>query len=239
VTGTDAVEQAGARSALDPAAVDVWLVDVEDPAFLAAAETDLPTAEDRARAGRLADHAAAARLLARRATLRLVLARYTASSPAELRLVTAPGGKPVLAPGPAFSVAHSGSLYAVAVSGATSVGVDVERRRPVARAAAIAERWFGEDEAGALARVPEEEHDAEFLRVWTAKEALAKRHGAGLRLMKGRGEESGGALDVAAERSKGRLRAFDPGPEYLGAVATTSPLRAVRLIRPTEELWTI
>jgi 4'-phosphopantetheinyl transferase len=229
------VEEAG----VDPGAVDIWLVDVEDPAFLAAADLGLSTADDRARAERMANEAAGRRLLARRATLRLVLTRYVAAAPSELRIVIAPGGKPVLAPGPAFSIAHSGRLYAVAVSGATSVGVDVEQRRSVARATAIAERWFGEDEAAELANVPEAERDLAFLRVWTEKEALAKRHGAGLRLMKGRGEGSGGALDVAGERSKGRLSAFDPGTGYLGAVAATAPLDAIRVIRPTEELWTI
>jgi 4'-phosphopantetheinyl transferase len=221
-----------------PGTVDVWLVDVDEPAFLARAESDLPTKDDRARASRLTDPEAATRLLARKATLRLILARYAQVEPAALRIVTAPGGKPVLAPGPAFSVAHSGSLYVVAVSGASSVGVDVERLRSVARATAIAERWFGEEEARALAGVPEAELDPAFLRLWTAKEALAKRHGAGLRLMKGRGEGSGGALDVAAGRRDGRLRAFDPGEGYLGAVASTVPIETVRIL-PAEEPWTI
>mgnify|MGYP002623784677 CR=1 FL=1 len=228
-----------AGTALGPGTVDVWLIGVDDPEFLEAARLPLPTAEDRARAARLADPAAATRLLARRSTLRLILSRYVDTPPDRLRIVTAPGGKPVLTPGPAISIAHSGSVYAVAVGEASSVGVDVEAMRSVSRASAIAERWFGPEEAAELAALADDELPLAFLRMWTAKEALAKRHGAGLRLMKGRGEGSGGALDVGTETAAGRLRRFDAGEGYLGAVAATEPITGVRPIRPGRELWTI
>lgn len=217
---------------------DVWLVEISDPAFEAVADRDLTSAADRARAERMMDPIQTLRLLSRRATLRLILARYVDAAPAELRIVTAPGGKPVLLPGPGFSVAHSGDLFVVAVGGAGSIGVDVERLRPVQRAAAIAQRWFGLSEAESLAAVPEEERDFAFMRLWTAKESLAKRHGAGLRLMKG---TAGGppvpALDVAAELESERLTYFDPGTGYLAAVASSERMEGVNVIRPDEDLW--
>ena len=217
---------------------DVWLVKISDPAFEVVADRDLASAADRARAERMMDPIQALRLLSRRATLRLILARYVDAGPAELRIVTAPGGKPVLLPGPAFSVAHSGDLFVVAVGGSGSVGVDVERLRPVARAAAIAERWFGHSEAGSLAAVPEEERDFAFMRLWTAKESLAKRHGAGLRLMKGTaGGPPVAALDVGAELESERLTYFDPGTGYLAAIASSERIEEVNVLHPGEDLW--
>lgn len=223
---------------LEPGRADVWLVEVGDPRFLELAGSGLASDADRRRAGTLVSEAAARALLARRATLRLILARYLDAEPERLRLVTAPGGKPVLTHGPAFSVAHSGDLYVVAVNGASSIGVDVERGRSVDRAGAIADRWFSVEEAEQLAAAPEDRRQEEFLRLWCAKEALAKRHGAGLRLMKGRGEGADGALDVGASLAEGRLRYFDPKPDYVAAVASSSPVREINVIQPTEELWT-
>ncbi len=217
---------------------DVWIAEISDPAFEAVADRDLASPADRVRAQRMVDPIQALRMLSRRATLRLILARYVDADPADLRIVTAPGGKPVLVPGPAFSVAHSGDLFVVAVGGAGSVGVDVERLRPVPRAAAIAERWFGLCEARSLEAVPEADRDSAFMRLWTAKESLAKRHGAGLRLMKG---TAGGppvpALDVRVELESERLAYFDAGVGYLAAVASSTPIRGVNVWRAGEDLW--
>lgn len=219
--------------------LDVWLADVSDAAFLALAESDLPGDEDRARAAGLGRAEVARELLARRAALRLILARYTGTDARELRVVPAPGGKPVLIPsgrpGPAFSIAHSGSVYAVAVGTVRSVGVDVELLRPVSRARAIAERWFGEEEARRLDDVPEAERQSEFMRLWTGKEALAKRHGAGLRLMKG----EPGELDVQGAVDDGTLRYFSAGEGYAAAVATDEVVTTIEIIRPGSDMWTI
>jgi 4'-phosphopantetheinyl transferase len=228
----------GLVAVIGPGRADVWLVEVDDPRFLAVADSGLATRADRARASAMTDPEAGRGLLARRGTLRRILARYVGGDPAELRIVTAPGGKPVLTHGPAFSVSHAAGLYVVAVNDASSVGVDVEGRRRVERAVQIAERWFSEHEAAALADLPPERHEEEFLRVWCGKEALAKRHGAGLRLMKGRGEGTGGALDVHASLGEGRLRYFEPGHGYVGALASADPVSDITIIRPPEDLWT-
>lgn len=222
-----------------PARLDIWIADVTDAAFLALAESDLPAEADRARASGLGRPEVARELLARRAALRLILARYTGTDPRDVRVVPAPGGKPVLVPtgasGPAFSIAHSGSVYAVAVSTVRTVGVDVEELRPVSRARSIAARWFGEAEARRLDEVPESEQQDEFMRLWTAKEALAKRHGAGLRLMKG----EPGELDVQAAIDDGTLRYFSVAEGYAAAVATSEVVAEIEVIRPGSDMWTI
>ncbi len=186
----------------------------------------------------MTDPEAGRRLLARRATLRLVLSRYVGKAPEGLRIVTAPGGKPVLLHGTAFSVAHSGSLYAIGVTGAAGLGLDIEQERPVPRAGAIADRWFASAEARRLEGMPEDERPGAFMRLWCAKEALAKRHGAGLRLMTRREEGSGGALDVEASVAAGCLRWFDVREGYVGAVASTDPIEEIRVVPASEELWT-
>lgn len=81
-------------------------------------------------------------------------------------------GKPVLVDGgPAFSLSHSGSFVAVAVSPGV-VGVDVERGRTLTDLDAMAQHSCA---PGETVRTPEE-----FFRLWTRKEALLKLTGDGL-----------------------------------------------------------
>jgi hypothetical protein len=133
----------------------------------------------------------------------------------------------------AFSVAHSGDLYGIAVGRVGSLGLDLERLRDVSRATAIAERWFGQAEARHLAGLGADDLQREFMRLWTGKEALAKCHGAGLRLMTG-GEVE---LDVEAAVRSGRLRPFPPGDGYVGAVASTEIIDDIEVVRPDAEAW--
>ena len=227
----------------------IWLMDVTRSDFEALADRKLCSTADVARAEALRDAAARRRALARRAALRIILGRYLACEPGAIRLVIAPGGKPVVLPTRgctarkplAFSIGHSGDLYCVAVGADTSVGVDVERLRPVSRAGAIASRWFGPVEAASLDGLDGAELDRAFMRLWTCKEALAKRHGAGLRLMQGQSGEAEvrDALDVTRESEAGRLVAFEPAAGYLGAVAGLVPVIETRLLVPEEATWTI
>lgn len=219
--------------------LDVWLVDVEDEHFLALADSGLPDETDRQRAATLNAPAAQRALLARRAAVKIVLAQTTGVEPGAFRVVASPGGKPVvISPavrGPAISIAHSGGLLGIAVASATSVGLDVERLRRVTRARQIAARWFGEAEAAQLDSVPDASLESAFMELWTAKEALAKRHGAGLRLMKG----EPGELDVRGALGEGTLRYFDARPGYMAAVASTESLDRLRIIHAEKTSWTI
>jgi 4'-phosphopantetheinyl transferase len=228
----------GEAGAPDPTHPHVWVLDATEPWFDALADAGVVSDEERARAVSLSDAAAVRTFMARRSALRMVLGRYVGQQPKAIRIATASEGKPVLVPtgSPlptfAFSTSHSGDLYCIAVGVAASVGVDVERSRPVPRARSIAARWFGAAEA--LDEVADEELGTEFMRLWTAKEALAKCHGAGLRLL--RGQE--GELDVAAASAEGRLHFFSPGPGYAGAIASTEFVEGVEVIRPGDDLWT-
>ena len=238
---------------VEPSVAHVWLINIESPLLLGAvARLDLSaigllSEEDEARAASFLDPAAGDRLRTRRKVLRIILAKYVDCEPTDVSIVTAPGGKPVIVPGSAgasthaFSVSHSGDLYAVAIGRCSSLGVDVERIRPLDRSADIADRWFGPDEAAGLRSLQGEEGDLAFMELWTAKEALAKRHGAGLRLMHGQrdADHVRGELDVAQERDMGRLTMIFPEKGYVGAVASSESLSNVEILREGDSRWII
>lgn len=218
----------------------VWALDTTAGWFERLADSDVVSMEERARAARRSDPRAARQLLARRSALRMVIGRYLGEPPESIRIVTAPAGKSVLVPTVSqqrtlsFSAAHSGNLYCVALGSVSSLGLDIELLRRVPRARAIAARWFGATEATTLLSAADEAVDAEFMRLWTAKEALAKRHGAGLRLMTGREEA---ALDIETSAAEGQLRSFFPSRGYVAAIASTEVIDDVDVIRPEGALW--
>ncbi|RQX07337.1 4-phosphopantetheinyl transferase [Micromonospora arida] len=80
----------------------------------------------------------------------------------------------------AVSVSRTAGLVAVAARRAGAVGVDVERIRPLP-ALALARRWFPPAELAWLGDRPEAGRTVDFLRLWTAKEAVGKALGRGLR----------------------------------------------------------
>ena len=242
----------GAGLPVAPGRPHVWSFDVTAEWFDALADSRIVSREESDRAAALTNADAARRLLARRTALRLLLADYAVVQPQDVRIVTAPGGKPVLIPAVhassegsahraplAFSVAHSGDLYCVAIGSVASLGLDVERHRHVARARAIASRWFGPREAERLADLDEVRLDAEFIRLWTGKEALAKRHGAGLRLMVGGARDGDvGELDVDGALREGRLHYFTVSEGYTAALASTLSIEGIEVERPEESPWT-
>lgn len=109
---------------------------------------------------------------------------------AEVVLAHGPAGNPVVrVAGPVdsgpvelpVSVSRAGQVVVVAARAAGPVGVDVERVRPLP-ALALARRWFSPAELAWLAGRPEAARAADFLRLWTAKEAVGKALGRGLRV---------------------------------------------------------
>jgi len=119
-----------------------------------------------------------------RAPLRAVLAAYLGIAPEQVALTHGKHGRPLLAvgldPSLGFNWSHSGGHALVAVGRHITPGIDLECLRPRARALEIAKRYFGTDEAAALAALPEAERSAAFLELWTAKEAVLKALGRGL-----------------------------------------------------------
>jgi 4'-phosphopantetheinyl transferase len=141
-------------------------------------------AGERQSAGRFLHHADRALYIAAHAGVRLLLGTMLGRAPATLRLRRKPAGKPHLADadGLEFSLSHSGSVVLIAIAGDISIGVDVERLRPLPDLAALAARVLHPAEQRELAALSAAEMPAAFLRCWTRKEAVAKALGLGLAL---------------------------------------------------------
>lgn len=75
---------------------------------------------------------------------------------------------------PFFSIAHSGSWLACAVSAGSAVGLDIEVPDPARDIAAAAAQAFGVTEAHRLMAQPEEARLAEFYALWCRAEASFK-----------------------------------------------------------------
>lgn len=76
--------------------------------------------------------------------------------------------------GPFFNLSHSKGVLVAIVSADREVGIDVERIRPFSEE--LARSTMHPDERAAI-RAPED-----FFRLWTAKEAVMKLRGAGLKI---------------------------------------------------------
>ena len=171
----------------------VWLLDL--PEVLAANDESALTAllapAERVRAAQFHQPIDRLRFVARRAGLRQILGACLREDPARLEFAAREQGKPYLAGAHRgalhFNASASGAIACVAVSRDEDIGVDIERRRAIADAPALAARYFSAAEqdavrvanATAVAADPSARQSA-FLIVWTRKEAFLKHCGLGL-----------------------------------------------------------
>jgi len=230
------------------AEVRLWRVDldtgVEDEAEL----IGTLSADELARAERLARPEARRRFVVARGMLRRLLGEALGESPESISIAEDVLGKPRLAGGErrlGFNVSHCGDLALICISAGGEVGVDLEALRPVPSAVEIARRRF----SAAEARYVEQgrrtssdngrpsEVDRRFLRCWTRKEAIVKAIGAGLDFdLRGFSVPlgaTGGIVeldDSEGGEPQGWLLVDVPlGPGHVGALAlTASPRRGKR-----------
>ena len=168
-------------TAVEPSEVSVWRVrlvpgdrEAEMRRVLSRDESERLRLLDRTDVGR--------RWLISRAALREILAAELEIDPAEVELKLGEHGRPGLEPTAHpvaldFNLSHSGELALIAVADGLRLGIDVEKPRgrdPLR----VANRYFSPAEVEAI-RAAGDSAD-EFLRYWTAKEALAKGLGLGL-----------------------------------------------------------
>ncbi|MGB5675848.1 MAG: 4'-phosphopantetheinyl transferase superfamily protein [Gemmatimonadota bacterium] len=213
--------------------IHVWKanLDASDAQLEAFARTLGPDEEERV--GRLHAEPDRLRATASRGLLRHILAGYAGIPTADLRFSYGPAGKPELV-GAAdsqplyFNTAHSGDLLLVAVGRAPSLGVDVERIRPVARWERVARRAFSGEEMQRIEALPEESRDEAFITCWTRKEACVKAVGEGVWSGFNRFEVSVEPREPAEIRSvDGEAAAgadwslyhLEPAPGFVGALA--------------------
>lgn len=139
------------------------------------------SADERTRSARIIAPLERRRFVLSRIVLRHVLARYHGAAAAEIPLGREAGGRPFVqgADRLFFSLSHSGDVALIAVAD-VRIGVDVERVRPIARAAEIARRVMHPETVGLLESLPQSQLESAFLDAWTQREAHVKAVGGGL-----------------------------------------------------------
>lgn len=226
------VEEVKGRNAGGPPAVYLARPDAAVPVARLERYVSEADVGDANRAGEVGGEKRRRDVLRSRAFCRTVLARVLREHgageyrPAELPLARDGGGKPSLAVNGrdvAFSVSHTGTLLACAVSlGGRTVGVDVERIDRALRddPSARATRLFAAREAE---DVRARGRNA-FLERWTLKEAYLKATGEGIGVRR-RLREVTFDYDLAAHAAEDsllapvRLEDDAPPPTFAGATA--------------------
>jgi 4'-phosphopantetheinyl transferase len=216
--------------------IDVYFVDVNVSNDVIDALANLLTTAERARADRYRFPDDRRRSIVARAATRRFLARYLGNDPATLVIDEEEFGKPVLRGHEIeFNASHSGDLVALAFAKTTAVGIDVERRRKLTDAIALARRYFSAEEVAIVERAADVE-DA-FFAIWTAKEAIVKASGKGI----GGGDLHGFTVPFRDPQLRlvidgWSVAALDPNHEgYYAAVAARDGQRQITVRSITAE----
>lgn len=177
---------------LDDGLVDVWRLELEQPAEVVAHFEQLLSSDEVERAERFRVRADRRAYVLTRGVLRSLLARYLDHSGVnaeKIPISVGPWGKPTLGFSRMsnharieFNVSHSNDLALLAFARDASVGADVERLRIDYEAHSRARRFFTELEFDAIESLPEAEQVHAFFRCWTRKEAFMKATGKGFHL---------------------------------------------------------
>jgi 4'-phosphopantetheinyl transferase len=192
--------------------------------------------DERERAGRYRFAKDRARFIVGRGILRRLLGHYLDRSPEDLRLVYQSSGKPelltdVATPPMHFNVSHSEDLILIAVCRDLPIGVDIERVRAIPNMDAVARLCCCDEELREMRALPSYEKHRGFFNMWTRKEAVIKALGIGVKISFQELRVSllpyqpplvlsiGGNQEVAKTWT---LRAVDPAPDYIAALAVCS-----------------
>ena len=119
------------------------------------------------------------------AMLRQVLSRYADADPADWQFSNNSHGRPEIAhPDPGlslrFNLTHTRGLAACIVTQTLDCGVDAEALVARRNVTGIAERMFADEELQLLRNLEGPRLQAEFINLWTLREAYCKARGTGL-----------------------------------------------------------
>lgn len=217
--------------ALDAHEAHVWLMPLHD----------LPVMSVDPQAGRTTR--VRQQRMSQRFMLRLLLGGYLGVPGKRVTLESTAAGKPVLGrafagSGLHFNLSHAGELLAVAIRRGGPIGIDIEPRERSVRAEPMARRWFSSEEHRLIAQLPEQRARTEFLRRWSAREAVIKAHGG--RLARNLCDVVPAADDPARlqrlptgwpDCSDWKLHEIRGAQEAIGFVATPARLESVRGFR--------
>ena len=219
----------------------VFAFSLQRPAALLTQLERLLSRDERDRADRFVQPRDRRRWVVGRAQLRVILGHYLNAEPQALSFRYGSHHKPALQGARdhariQFNLSRSHEVGVLAIQWEEDIGVDVERIRPFVDALDIARRFFAREEHAALRSLPPSELDAAFFSYWTRKEAVLKSLGLGItQRMDGFALPLPGAAaeqivvpagDGPATRWSAALA--PPAEQYVAALATAGPLRALR-----------
>ena len=166
-----------------PHTVEIWLYSlIEDDAAVDGMR-EILSAQERARAERLAHPDHKRRYIVAHARMRQILGLRVGRRPEDLAFCVSPDGKPYLAPETPkavhFNLSHCADNAALAICETAEVGVDIEAIRPVRDG--FARRFFTAQEAEEIDALPDDEQRPALFRCWTRKEAFLKATGEGIK----------------------------------------------------------
>ncbi|MEU5547492.1 4'-phosphopantetheinyl transferase superfamily protein [Streptomyces sioyaensis] len=221
--------------------VELWAVEVGDcdPAALRYAAGELLSSSERSRAEGFRSEAARREFLLGRVLLRSCLSHYLGGAPAAWRLRAGAEGKPELAEGSggggrtvAFNLSHSEGLCLLGFTGGPTLGVDIEKLRPLDDLESLSAVLLTRAERRSLSRHPPDLRTRQFFERWVLKEAYAKARGSGMSPQFGAAgftvgpgapprPEAGPTAPRNAESWQFRLLDLYPG--FAGALAVSWP----------------
>lgn len=211
----------GVLSATSGASAEVWGARVGDHADALDEYCEhLLSSDERARIRSYRYPDAADRYIVTRALVRTVLGERLGTAPRDVPVHRTDTGKPIVTGGAHFNVSHSGELVLLAVSADCDIGVDIERRRSLARVEALVQRWLSpreREDVASLVGSGLEPSDA-FLRIWSIKEARLKALGVGI---SGQARAATRLESVEVKPLDALLDGFEStaGDGYVGALA--------------------
>jgi 4'-phosphopantetheinyl transferase len=230
----------------EPEEIHVWLLrlDTENPAITDDIRLGWLDSEDRQRAERYVHPGARRGYLWTRGMLRRLLGQYLQCEPSAIRLESNPHGKPRLAEtgedqGLVFNVSHTDRLAVLGFARDRPLGIDIEKSRPDRDWHRIADYCLSDPERDRWRRTEAARQGMEFLKYWTAKEALVKAAGRGIALGLRR-------VELAPDFSAFAILPAELGPaadwrlqgwildDYCLALACRSPVRRIRFL--TEDI---
>jgi 4'-phosphopantetheinyl transferase len=214
--------------------VQVWAISLVAPPIEVAKLFDDLTPEEQTRADRYKVAAARLQFVIGRGLLRRLLGRQIGVVPRDVPISYTGSGKPILADRNVnlhFNVAHTDNLALIAMARQT-VGIDIERLRPVSEPEGLVRRFFSAAECETFLALPDSLRSAGFFRGWTCKEAVIKAAGLSVasldefdvELHPARPPALIAARHPALTTANWQLSAWEPMPEYCAAVATSEPI---------------
>lgn len=216
--------------------IDITFLQFDEAAPLPTPALDWLSPAELARAARFRHEADAQRYRVAHAALRGLLAQRLHVPPGALDFATDDQGKPQLLPLADdnalwhFNLSHAAELVAVALA-RTPVGIDVEREVPMEQQAFAQANFTAREQARLHA---DGDVPATFFQLWTAKEAVLKACGLGLRLDMRHVDVADidtafqpVIADASVLADDWQVATLRPAPGYQGAVASrmAQPLR--------------